>query len=799
MASAALVHFGAALIDAYDKAKLARAALDYDDLILATRDLLRRPGIAPWVLFKLDGGLDHILIDEAQDTNPEQWEVIEALAEEFFTGAGAREVERTVFAVGDAKQSIFSFQRADPVAFVRMRDHFERRAKAAAKGWDTVPLTLSFRSTGAILDAVDAVFAQARAHAGVALDGAPISHDSHRRGEAGLVELWPPVAAPAAETPEPWAVPIAQADAGTPRQTLARIIARTIAGWVSRGETLESKGRPIRPSDVLILVRRRNSLVEELVRALKQVEIDVAGVDRMVLSRQLAIMDLVALGRFLLLPEDDLTLATVLKGPLFNLTEEQLFTLAHGREGALWRELRRRQDEDADFAAAHEELADLLKGVDFTPPYELFSDLLARRGGRRRIIRRLGLEADDPLDEFLAAALAFERAHPPSLEGFLHWLEAGEQEIKRDMEAASRDEVRIMTVHGAKGLQAPIVIVPDTLQVPTRGPRLLWQDGLPLWSPHAAADDPLAAGARAQSRGAREAEYRRLLYVALTRAQDRLYICGYETGREAPAGSWYHLIEPALRQIAKPIIFDTPEGLKGEGLRLDCSQEKPVKPEPETAASAASAKGVLPSWWNRPPPQEPAPARPLVPSAAVATEPAVRSPFGPDDGARFKRGLLIHRLLQTLPDLPRRRRKAAAKRFLARKIHALSAQSAAEIARETLAVLDQPGFGALFGAGSIAEAPIVGLVGGRAISGQIDRLVVSDEEVLIVDYKTNRPPPTEIADVPPLYLAQMAAYRAALQPIYPGRRIRCALLWTDGPRLMELPRELLDASAPMVG
>ncbi|MBI3710748.1 MAG: double-strand break repair helicase AddA [Proteobacteria bacterium] len=791
-ATVALVRLGSAIIERYRAIKAARSALDYDDLILATHRLLRRPGIAPWVLYKLDGGIDHILVDEAQDTNPEQWEVVAALAEEFFTGVGAREVERTVFAVGDAKQSIFSFQRADPKAFLRMRDHFAQQAHAAEKNWRNVPLTLSFRSTKAVLDAVDAVFRQPGASAGVVLDGGEVKHELHRQGEGGLVELWPPVAPRPAAAPAPWDPAVDRLDEDSPPARLAALIARKIAGWIKGEERLESQGRRIRPSDVMILVRQRNRLVVELVRALKRNKIPVAGVDRMVLAEQLAVMDLIALGHFLLLPEDDLTLATVLKGPLFNLTEEQLHTLAHARKGTLWGELVRRAGEDAAFAAARSELGDLLARVDYLRPYELYAELLGARGGRRRIVARLGVEADDPLDEFLAAALAFEQSHPPALETFLHWLVAGGEEIKRDVEAAERDEVRIMTVHGAKGLQAPIVILPDTMQVPQHRPTLLWPSDLVWWSPRTSGDDALARSLRADSRQAATEEYRRLLYVAMTRAQDRLYVFGYKGDKEPPAECWYNLIESGLRPVAERHEVAAAPDPSGPSLRLVCLQtgETPSFEEP----AGPMPKSGLPGWWRRSPQAEPVPPRPLVPSAPQGPEPPVRGPFAGDDGRRFRRGRLIHRLLQTLPELPAERRHAAARAFLRRPVHGLPAAEREEIAAAAFGVLDHPALAPLFGPGSLAEAAIVGRIGDRLLSGQVDRLMVTDRDVLVLDYKTNRPAPATLAEVAPLYLAQMAAYRAALRQVYPGRRVRSALLWTDGPRLMELPDEVLDES-----
>ena len=811
-ATASLLGLGAAMLDAYRRHKETRALLDYDDLVNHAVALLEREGIAPWVLFKLDGGIDHILIDEAQDTNPEQWEVVRILAQEFFSGAGARPGPRTVFAVGDAKQSIFSFQRADPEGFTGMRAHFSQALRAMGAQLQEVPLTVSFRSTPAVLEAVDAIFARDDAKNGVALDGAAIAHQAIRSGQAGLVELWPPVTPHEAEAPEPWAPPTTRIGTASPERRLARLIATRITRLTSGTEMLESRDRPVRPGDIMVLVRRRNLFLEELVRELKQRGVPVAGVDRMVLTDQLAVMDLVALGQFLLLPEDDLTLATVLKSPFIGLDEEALFGLAYDRgERTLWSELRRRRGARAEFARAAALLAELLGRTDFVPPHELYADLLGRLGGRRALLGRLGPEAGDPIDEFMNLALAYERAHVPSLQGFLHWLAAGRAEIKRDLDQGGHDQVRIMTVHGAKGLQAPIVFLPDTLGVPQPRGGLLWRKldevELPIWSPKSAFDEAEATAARAERRFAEMREYRRLLYVALTRAEDRLYVCGWQGAKAPTAGNWYELVRSGLGDVGAPVAFDCtaeigPEdGWAGPGLRLANPQEAPAEAPRERAGFAAVAPAPLADWAAAPPPAEPTPPHPLAPSRPTAEEPPVRSPLGPDDGIRFRRGILIHRLLELLPEAPSARRADLARRFLARPIHELAPAQQEEIAAEVLRLFEDPALAALFGPGSFAELPGAGEIAGadgsaQVIHGQIDRLVIMEQSVLIVDYKTNRPPPTRESDVAAMYLRQMATYRAAVRRIYPDKRVDCALLWTDGPRFMKLAEATLDAHAP---
>ncbi len=802
-ATVALLLLARAVIARFETLKAERALLDYDDLIARTLGLLRRAqaGAVAWVLYKLDGGIDHLLVDEAQDTSPPQWALIELLTEEFFAGeGGGRGDARTVFVVGDVKQSIYSFQGASPQSFGAMRADFEARAEAVARAFERIELHVSYRSTETVLEAVDLVFADAEARDGLGEPDETISHTAQRKGQAGRVEVWPLTFHEDADPDEPWSLPRIRAASVHPRLRLARKIAATVKGWLDGEERLAARDRPIRPGDVMILVRRRNELVDEVVTALKRAHVPVAGVDRMKLGEQLAVKDLVALGRFLLLPEDDLTLAAVLKGPLVGLDDDALFRLAFGRERMpLWRRLVAGAETDAVFGAAHDFLAGLLAQADFRPPYELFGEVLEAHGGRHKMVARLGHEAEDPIDEFLTLALAYQRRHTPSLEGFLHWFEAGETEVKRDLEQDVRDEVRVMTVHGAKGLEAPIVFLPDTTVVPSTIDPVLWPDapadaadGPPLWVPRRALAPAAAEPRYAAARERAAAEYRRLLYVALTRAADRLYVCGWANKRGRDTGCWYDLVTRSMPDAAQQEM-DFGGGWQGTGWVIEAGGASET---PEAAPAAPEKEVPLPDWARRPPAPEPAPPDPLAPSRPSEDEPPVRSPLAPDDTHRFRRGLLIHRLLETLPDLPAAARAAAAARFLANPAHGLSDDEQAAIRAETLAVIDDPATGFLFGPDSLAEVPVCGRLGTRVVSGQIDRLAVLDSSVWIVDYKTNRPPPEREEGVAPLYFRQMAAYRALISAIYPDKSVVCALLWTDALRLMRLSDGNLDTYAP---
>ncbi|WP_417316966.1 double-strand break repair helicase AddA [Emcibacter sp.] len=795
----ALLAIGEAFGSAYRESKRRHAVLDYDDLILTVTGLLGKPDVADWVLFKLDGGIDHILIDEAQDTNPEQWQVIRTLAGEFFAGEGAREITRTIFAVGDVKQSIYSFQRADPRQFVESRAHFECRAGEISRDFHDVSLDLSFRSTAAVLNVVDRVFEATEHRKALSFSHEEIIHKPHRTGEAGLVELWPVEIMPEEAEEEDWSPPKIQKPSRSPEMRLARRIADTIHGWLKSGEKLHSSDRPITPGDILILVRKRGKFDDYLIRALKSRGIPVAGQDKMVLTEQLAVEDLVAAGNFVLLPDDDLTLAVVLKSPLVGFDEEELFELAHGRKkgDSLWGRLLRRRNENERFSGAVDYLTKLTGYADFAPPFEFYSYLLGPLRGREKILARLGEEASDPMDEFLSLAMAYEQNNVSSLQGFLSWVGRSKMEIKRDMEQG-QDQVRIMTVHGSKGLQAPIVFLPDTCQTPVKENKILWaeHDGVPLmlWPGGAANAVGPAAEAREKNREIRDEEYLRLLYVALTRAEDRLYISGWEGKQKRRDGCWYNLIEQALKGMDG---VEEQEGWNDQPLlRFSNPQEKDIKHEMVDLATSAGTP-PLPAWARALPGDEPVPPRPLTPSRPAEEEPAVLSPLTMRERQgreqqRFHRGRLIHRLLEILPGLSSGVRSAAAGKFLSQPAHGLSETDQMQIAGEVLSILEDDRFSAIFGPLSRAEVPIVGLAGTMPVSGQVDRLVMTDGEILVVDYKTNRPPPAAVDGVPALYLRQMAAYRHILAAIYPDHVIRTALLWTDVAKLMEIPDEMLN-------
>ncbi|GLS29774.1 DNA helicase/exodeoxyribonuclease V, subunit A [Mesorhizobium albiziae] len=806
------------LIARYEQLKSARGFLDFNDLITRTVRLLARQDAGPWVQYKLDKGIDHILIDEAQDTSPDQWDVVKKLAAEFFAGLGARDdIHRTIFAVGDEKQSIYSFQGADPESFASSGHEFSAQVRSADGSFEPVRLTWSFRSTDDVLSAVDLVFAREEVRKGLTRDPDPLGHKAIRAGAAGYVEVWPSLGTEAVEEPDDWRLSVDHTKA--PAVRVAENIAATIEGWIRSGEIIEGSGKRLTAGDVLVLVRKRDRFVHALSRSLKSRGVPVAGADRLSLPGHIAIKDLAALGRFLLQPEDDLSLAAVLKSPIFGESEETLFELAWNRAPgvSLIAALRRKAETDLLLTGIVGQLDKWANEAAFRPVFEFYAGVLGRDQVRKRMVGRLGHEAGDILDEFLNFCLAEEQTGLPGLEAFLATLDSAGPEIKREMDQ-TRNEVRIMTVHAAKGLEAPVVFLVDSgaapfseqhlsRLMPFEPQRELWSGSGFLWR---SASDVANGFSREVGRRARqkaEEEYRRLLYVGMTRAEDRLIVCGYHGKRTPDGGTWHSIVGRALSGSEYSAERQDPQG--GEAIL-----RYRVTGMPEAAAAAeddvamAPVTGPLPAELFETPAAPPALPRPLSPSGASAlieegNEPVVsaRSPVldaAEEPSFAIQRGLAMHRLLQMLPGLPEAERQAAALRYLGRAGAAWSEADRQQALTAVDAILGDAVFAPLFSESSRAEVSIMGKLAvrgrERAVSGKIDRLTITPDAVMIVDYKTNRPAPTGINEVPAAHVLQMALYRALLQPLYPGKAVTAALLFTEAARLIALPAATMDAA-----
>ena len=769
---------GARFAEAYALAKRDAGLADFDDLITLAGTLLRVSSFGEWVRFKLDQRTDHILVDEAQDTNMRQWGIVLSLAEEFFAGVSAKDDRlRTLFTVGDRKQAIFGFQGTEPKAFATARDMFHAMGEMGGQPFRQVDLVSNYRSTPAVLDVVDRWLGDGGTIA-MGLDGEEPPHRPFRSAQAGQVELWAPLpvgkAIDAAAAEDGGDEGDGSAPASDPASMrLAKAIAGEVQDWIANGKD----GRPVAPGDIMILVRRRRDLAARIVARLQALHVPVAGVDRFALTQPLAVQDLIAAMRFAVQPLDDLNLAALLVSPLLGWTQDDLYarTAKRGR-AAIWEHLR--AHEDAMPPATMAALRALLGMADFTTPFRFLETVLSGPiDGRRKLYARLGREARDPIDELLSQALAFEARETVSLLGFLTRIAGSSADIKRQTEARS-DVVRVMTVHGSKGLQAPIVILADATDDAAIGHRpftvdvAAWEK-LPVFAMPADERQGALAQAYQDAADAAAQEHWRLFYVAMTRAEEMLIVAGVtkKPDLSVPETSWHSAAAVAL-----------------EGLGCDWEDAGPLW-------GRRRVHRVNDGKWARRDAAVRAPPRPLAPSALGEDDVAV-PPQGSARVAAVTRGLLLHALFERLPPVATDRRRAAALRWLAVQAPMLDDAARMAMADEVLAILDDPAHAALFGPDSLAEVPLSAVVDGMVVAGIVDRLRVTDDAVTVIDYKTGRRIPGSAADVAPAYLRQMAAYRDALAVIFPGRRVETALLYTAGPRFIALDDAVLAPHKP---
>lgn len=757
---------------AYAEAKKAAGLVDFDDLIGKAVALLSEPGMGAWIAYKLDQATDHILVDEAQDTNSRQWDIVKALAGEFWAGDGARgDALRTLFTVGDYKQAIFGFQGTDPRFYAAAGDDFGAAADAAGRALERLSLDRSFRSTPPVLQVVDALLDELGedAFGEQAFD----RHES-AKGGPGSVTLLPPVRVPESDDDDGEEGWIANAT-----RTLASSIARQVRGWLDEGRMLGARGRPLTPGDIMILVRKRGDLAALLVARLQKEGVPVAGVDRLRLASPLAVKDCLSAMRFAVQPDDDLTLASLLVSPICGWTQDQLYDVAHAkRSGSLWAEVRGQSDV----------LGKLLAMADFVSPHVFLETMLSGDiAARRKLLIRLGNEASDPIDELLNAALQFEREGVATLQGFLDWFDRGDGDIVRDA-GGQGNAVRVMTVHAAKGLQAPLVILADATADPDAGNDrdfswVLDDTIVPLFRPRAA-ERQLVASLEAMAMHLSEQDRRehwRLLYVAMTRAEEQLVVAGSLTPRQktVPEASWHAAVDRAMVRMGAQQV-ELPHW--GSAM-LHMTVGKAARAAPK--ADAIMPPIARPDWLDRPAPPEARPPRPLSPSS-LGLDDVTDPPPNAAMQAAAERGRLIHALFERLPQLAPDARRTTADHWLERSAGVTDAPTRAALVDAVLVVIDHPDCAPLFGSDGLSEVPVAGVVEGLVISGTVDRLIIHADRVDIVDFKTGRRVPSGADAVPMTYKRQMAAYAAVLRGIFPGRQVHAALLYTAGPKLIAL-------------
>lgn len=773
-----------AFLPDYIEAKSARGMLDFDDMIVKTRDLLSRSSVAQWVLFRLDDGIDHILVDEAQDTSPNQWKVISQLAAEFTAGEGAREdVERTIFVVGDKKQSIYSFQGAAPDAFDEMKKHFAQNLLDSGRVLQDLALLHSFRSSQAILQATDAVFQQA---GGIGLGG-ETEHIAFFDQAPGRVDLWDPIEPSENEKdPEDWENPVDVIGREHHHNMLSNRVANFVANLLENG-SVPRKGdenTAVQPRDILILVRKRSGLFNPLLRALKShpKNIPIAGSDRLTLNDELAVKDIKSLLSFLSLQDDDLALAEILKSPIFGWTERDLYRLAHGRTTVtLWRALFERREE---WPETVEILDDLRGKADFLRPYEVIERVLIRHNGRKKFLARLGKEAEDGIDALLQQAQIYETTETPSLTGFVAWLETQNIKLKRVLDEQS-NLVRVMSSHGSKGLEAPIVILPDTMRQDRErqdtyveiGPeKMVWKS--------ASSERSTAMSAGLESIQGRDAEEEnRLLYVAMTRAESWLVVGG--AGKDT--GHWHQMVRKGLEAMkADEHDFGFTKGLRHQ--HGDWPARNTKSPTPSLTPI------TKPTWLTEDALRPSKKSAYLSPSDLGGAKALQGEENGRDSEAAMRYGRQLHKLIEILPEILVENWKEHSHFILSQEEDSVLESELPDLLQEASGVINNSYNWDIFGENSLAEVPFFATLNDakqQNISGIIDRMIVTKDTVQIVDFKSNCVIPDHVNLVPEGVLRQLGAYALAAQQIFPNHTVEVGVLWTRTALLMPVPLDMV--------
>ncbi|WP_264730644.1 UvrD-helicase domain-containing protein [Wolbachia endosymbiont (group B) of Episyrphus balteatus] len=743
-------------VDLYNSEKSKNALLDYDDIINLATNLLSNPGYKDWILFNLDQKIDHILVDEAQDNSISQWKIITNLCNEFFTGGDEK---RTLFVVGDVKQSIYRFQGANPHLFNYMQQYFH--TKTGGRDWVSCQLEKSFRSTPEVLMLVDRIFNNFREE--ISFNDNKIKHIPYRENDQGYIEIWPLLPRYKEEEQQALQIHLIQRkDYVVTDRLLAQAIAQRIHNWLNEGRILVAKDRHIEPRDIMILVRQRNVLVDYIISELKKVNVPVIGRDYFRIMDYIAVQDLIALAEFLLLQANDLALANVLKSPLFNFTEDDLFNIAYDRkEQSLWEKLQDYQE------IISNELNYLINLSQTESPLTLFTHIL--RTGKKKFAARLGLECFEILDEFMNLVLQFEH---PSLQAFVQWIKENNPEIKNDMQS-ELNAVRIMTIHKSKGLQAPIVFLVDTNTVPRNSENILFDaTEAPFWC--GKNSNAYCNQVKREKKLEDYNEYLRLLYVALTRAEDELYILGKEPVQK---GSWYDLvIQYGALYERKKLYLQPIFKEKVEVLCMNANYPSIYKKRDYFDVPVISPPSNL-SMSLQHVTLEPGEKKP-VSSTGMTDENAgmTKRSIGTTDS--YARGLIIHSILQYMPKIEKDRRKNWVRKYLD---SINTSEDKDEIYSKILTFNEKYDY--LFDLEGKSEIPLSGTIDGKPVLVRLDRLCITEDKAIIIDYKSHHN--VSISSLNEIK-KQMLIYKTLVQEVYPDKQVECVVIWMEDLTLQSL-------------
>jgi ATP-dependent helicase/nuclease subunit A len=723
----------------YENHKATIGLIEYDDLLKDSIKLLKNSQYSNWVMYNLDYKIDHILVDESQDLSPLQWELIQIIADEFFVGDGIKEYTRTIFIVGDYKQSIYSFQGAEPLIFNKIKHYFAKRVTESGNKWREIEMNTSFRTTAYVLQLVDNIFNQQVFNQAVIPSAGKIEHKPWREGN-GFAENW--------ELSEKdnsgvkvkgWQLPKLEPKMNEPKYKVADLIASNIAQWVNSGRILCGRDRAVVPSDIMILVRKRSEFTKLLSAQLKKHSIPIIDQDYYTLSDEIIFQDLVALGNFLLFPYDDLNLACLLKSPIIGLTEDELFMLAHNRTGRLLDELKKLPE-------VHKYLTELPPRLNHQTLYQFYHGVLEIDKKSSHFIERFGAKALEVIDNFYSLVNKYQQSNLSSLYGFVRWLQR--PEVKVQSHTFSGDSaVRILTVHGAKGLQAPIVILADAASSEqTPHEQIFWYDkrnssqniNADYWmffSTYKDYEDDFTKEVKELNMQKIYDESLRLLYVALTRAEDELYVAGWKNNKAAK--SWYNIVKDNLPDLERP----------ADKVVADYKRRKQI----EERELPEFLKSDYQSGTNH--------------RLQAVTQ------GDKEQTKEMLEGQIIHELLQRLPRLSIKQQQSYLLMIKQKYQKNFSLEEIDGLVQEVKKNIEE--FAFIFTKEALPEVPIMGKINGKNISARVDCLIVGADEVKIIDFKSDK----NIAQNKDKYYLQLNTYKELVGKIYPDKVISCYLLW----------------------
>ncbi len=781
----------------YTSLKQNNAQLDYDDLINITLELFGSNQLLPWIMFKLDAQVEHVLIDESQDISLEQWQIITTLTDNFFYDLGKNDLPRTIFIVGDQKQSIFSFQGADPKLFNQVKNQYQHFINECASKLHLIELIKSYRSGEAILRVVDATFNYLNQNDSGAFIDVKSKHIPHKTHINSKVELWMPVLGKQAKPKKDfsWDIRTERKEIYDSAKILAKVIANEVQNYLANNQTLK-------PGDIMILIRKRDRFAEHLVRALKDNDIAVNGLDRIKLNDNIVIKDLLALANFILLPHDDYNLAVLLKSPIITLEEEQLFTLSQRINDSLWDRLRFLSADDQKLLLVYDFLNYFLKEEALqhcVPIYSLYTCLLDIKGVRKNFISRFGLQINEIIDEFLNVCLQFESQNGSSLQRFVSWFVSSNIEIKREINNRIND-IRIMTVHAAKGLQAKMVILADSLSLPRVSKHVIWSEelDLPLYNGGTKNNNAIYRKTLQQVEMQGMQEYYRLLYVAMTRAEERLVVCGWSSDSSVHKKSWYNTVRFAMEKIGYSMVC---KNLGGYSVVTDGNSvsdayfysdstnkvivEKIVDSYAPEKNAFEESKVVydLPDFiWQKP---KITTDNYCSPSTLIAHKVAY-SPL--DKVVNVHLGLLIHKILEISMKNKKTISVAQLIKKYAQEYH-LKISDKIISNMETLIGELKASLSA--NVRMLPGASIACKVNSLSVHSVIDLLIVTDNEVKIIDYKAVSF--VDITLIPQQYIAQLATYKNLLSRLYIDKKIKCYIVSIVDGKFFEPSNKELEA------